>query len=66
MTSTPTPADPKPTAPNPKTPTEANPSFGWNDYAERINGRFAMIGIISLLILEIMTKQTLFSWIGLA
>jgi Chlorophyll A-B binding protein len=61
MTST-----PKPTAPKSETSTGSAPSFGWNDYAERINGRFAMIGIISLLILEIVTKQTFFSWIGLA
>jgi hypothetical protein len=61
MASTPTPAAPKFTA-----PTESTPSFGWNDYAERINGRFAMIGIVSLLILEIVTQQTFFSWIGLA
>jgi hypothetical protein len=40
------------------------PAFGWNEYAERINGRFAMIGMISLLLLEFVTHQTFFSWIG--
>ncbi|MEM9769494.1 MAG: high light inducible protein, partial [Cyanobacteria bacterium P01_D01_bin.71] len=29
--------------------TEA-PSFGWNAYAERINGRFAMVGFVALLL----------------
>ncbi|WP_159783886.1 chlorophyll a/b-binding protein [Sodalinema gerasimenkoae] len=41
------------------------PSFGWNLYAERINGRFAMIGFVALLILEAVTGQTFFSWMGL-
>ncbi|HEY9705267.1 MAG TPA: chlorophyll a/b-binding protein, partial [Allocoleopsis sp.] len=38
---------------------------GWTTYAEQINGRFAMIGFITLLILEFFTKQDLFTWLGL-
>lgn len=41
------------------------PSFGWNDYAERLNGRFAMIGFAALLITELFTRQDFWSWIGL-
>lgn len=41
------------------------PSFGWNDYAERINGRFAMVGFVLLLVLELVTGQDFFSWLGL-
>jgi hypothetical protein len=41
------------------------PSFGWNVYAERINGRFAMVGFIGLLLLEFVTGQDLFTWLGL-
>lgn len=44
---------------------EAEPSFGWNQYAERINGRFAMIGFVALLVTEFLTRQDFFSWIGL-
>ncbi|WAL60143.1 chlorophyll a/b-binding protein [Thermocoleostomius sinensis] len=40
------------------------PAFGWTDYAERINGRFAMIGFVALLILELLTHQDFFTWIG--
>ncbi len=40
------------------------PSFGWNFYAERINGRFAMIGFVALLVLEWFTGQTFLSWMG--
>jgi hypothetical protein len=41
------------------------PGFGWNRYAERMNGRFAMIGFVSVLILEALTGQGLLTWMGL-
>ncbi len=41
------------------------PGFGWSRYAEQINGRFAMIGFISLLVLEVFTHQDIFTWLGL-
>lgn len=48
-----------------ETPPQPEPAFGWNDYAERINGRFAMIGFVALLLLEFFTHQDLFTWLGL-
>lgn len=56
-----------PTQPDPDTttPAEPVPSFGWNRYAERINGRFAMVGFVALLVLELATGQTFWSWLGL-
>ncbi|NEP61806.1 MAG: high light inducible protein [Symploca sp. SIO2G7] len=41
------------------------PGFGWTVYAERINGRFAMIGFLALLFLEFFTRQDFFTWLGL-
>jgi hypothetical protein len=41
------------------------PAFGWTPYAEQINGRFAMIGFVALLILELVTGQDFFTWLGL-
>ncbi|WP_287278882.1 MULTISPECIES: chlorophyll a/b-binding protein [unclassified Okeania] len=41
------------------------PAFGWNTYAEIINGRFAMVGFFILLLLELFTHQDFFSWLGL-
>lgn len=41
------------------------PAFGWSSYAEQINGRFAMIGFLALLLLELFTRQDFFTWIGL-
>ncbi|WP_008318894.1 chlorophyll a/b-binding protein [Leptolyngbya sp. PCC 6406] len=47
------------------TETETTPGFGWTAYAERINGRFAMVGFIALLVLEFFTRQDFFTWLGL-
>jgi hypothetical protein len=41
------------------------PGFGWSRYAEQINGRFAMIGFVALLALEVSTQQDFFTWLGL-
>ncbi|WP_225889428.1 chlorophyll a/b-binding protein [Halomicronema hongdechloris] len=49
----------------PNTAAEPTPAFGWTAYAERINGRFAMVGFLALLILEFFTHQDFFTWIGL-
>ncbi len=61
------PAQPSPSpSPKPSQPsTELSPRFGWNRYAERINGRFAMVGFVALLVLELVTGQTFWSWLGL-
>ena len=66
---TPDNADTLPEAPEASTDTAAvsvddTPSFGLNNYAERINGRFAMIGFVALLLLELITHQTFFAWLG--
>ncbi|MGB3296637.1 MAG: chlorophyll a/b-binding protein [Phormidesmis sp.] len=41
------------------------PSFGWTQYAEKTNGRFAMIGFLALLITELLTQQDFITWLGL-
>jgi hypothetical protein len=43
---------------------EPIPAFGWTPYAERINGRFAMIGFVALLVLELVTRQDFITWLG--
>jgi len=48
-----------------KTSNQPEPAFGWNAYAEQINGRFAMIGFILLLLIEFFTHQDFFTWLGL-
>ena len=41
------------------------PEFGWSGYAERINGRFAMIGLIAVLIIEAFSKTSFLEWAGI-
>jgi hypothetical protein len=36
---------------------------GFTPYAERLNGRLAMIGFVSLLALEVSTKHGLITWL---
>lgn len=44
---------------------QPEPAFGWTAYAEQINGRFAMLGFVALLVLEFFTEQDLITWLGL-
>ena len=39
-------------------------SFGWNNYSETTNGRFAMIGILAILLIELFSKESFLSWCG--
>jgi hypothetical protein len=54
------------TQPQPSTtPRLEEPKFGFNEYAERLNGRAAMIGFILIVIIEFVTGQGVLSWLGL-
>lgn len=53
--------EPEPTT----TPKLDEPKFGFNDYAERLNGRAAMIGFAIALLIEFLTGQGLLTWLGL-
>jgi hypothetical protein len=48
----------------PLIPQIEEPAFGWTPYAERINGRFAMIGFVALLSIELITGVDFFTWLG--
>lgn len=70
MTDDTTPNESTPDAPSTDTAdatddTDPTPAFGWTAYAEQINGRFAMLGFMALLLLELITQQDFFSWLGL-
>ena len=41
------------------------PSFGWSSYAERVNGRFAMIGFTAVLLIEVLSREPFLQWAGL-
>jgi hypothetical protein len=54
-------AQPQPTT----TPRLEEPKFGFNEYAERLNGRAAMIGFLLMVIIEVVTGQGVLAWLGL-
>ena len=41
------------------------PAFGWSAYAERVNGRFAMLGFAAVLLIEAVSHDTFLHWAGL-
>jgi hypothetical protein len=41
------------------------PAFGWSGYAERVNGRFAMVGFAAVLLIEAVSRDTFLHWAGL-
>ena len=41
------------------------PAFGWSAYAERVNGRFAMVGFVAVLVIEALSGDTFLHWAGL-
>ncbi len=45
--------------------TQDAPSFGWSNYAERVNGRFAMIGFIAILLIEALSQSSFLQWSGI-
>ena len=66
--------DPASAAPDPATAgappatsatTSDVPAFGWSAYAERVNGRFAMLGFAAVLLIEALSHDTFLHWAGL-
>ena len=41
------------------------PECGWSGYAERVNGRFAMVGFAAVLVIEAISGDTFLHWAGL-
>ena len=50
---------------SPSATTNDIPEFGWSGYAERINGRFAMIGLLAILLVEATSKVSFLEWAGI-
>jgi hypothetical protein len=41
------------------------PDFGWSAYAERVNGRFAMVGFSAVVLIETLSRDSFLHWAGL-
>ena len=39
--------------------------FGWSSYSEITNGRFAMIGFLTIILIELFSQQTFLKWAGI-
>ncbi len=39
--------------------------FGWSSYSEVTNGRFAMIGFLAIILIELFSKQSFLKWAGI-
>ena len=39
--------------------------FGWSSYSEITNGRFAMIGFLAIILIEVFSKQSFLKWAGI-
>jgi hypothetical protein len=48
-----------------QTPQAVDPTFGFNTYAERLNGRAAMVGFLLAVAIEFITGQGVLTWLGL-
>jgi len=39
--------------------------FGWSSYSEITYGRFAMIGFLAIVLIELFSKQSFLKWAGI-
>ena len=40
-------------------------NFGWSSYSETTNGRFAMIGFLAIILVELFSQQSFLKWAGI-
>ncbi len=50
---------------NQKTLEEDKYVFGWGQYSEITNGRFAMIGFAAIILIEMISKKSFLDWAGI-
>ena len=39
--------------------------FGWSGYSEITNGRFAMLGFLAIILIELFSQKSFLDWAGL-
>ena len=59
------PSSDRPDEQKPSATTTDLPSFGWSTYAERVNGRFAMVGFSAVILTELISRDSFLHWAGL-
>jgi hypothetical protein len=44
---------------------EDNYKFGWSNYSEITNGRFAMLGFLAIILIELISHKSFINWAGI-
>ena len=44
---------------------ENNYKFGWSSYSEITNGRFAMLGFLAIILIELFSHKPFLNWAGI-
>ena len=39
--------------------------FGWSNYSEITNGRFAMLGFLAIFLIELISQKSFLNWAGI-
>ena len=39
--------------------------FGWSIYSEITNGRFAMLGFVAIILIELISQKSFLNWAGI-
>ena len=39
--------------------------FGWGSYSEITNGRFAMLGFLAIILIELLSQKSFLNWAGI-
>ena len=39
--------------------------FGWSNYSEITNGRFAMLGFLAIILIELISQKSFLNWTGI-
>ena len=39
--------------------------FGWSNYSEITNGRFAMLGFLAIILIELFSQKSFLNWVGI-
>ena len=45
--------------------TEDKYKFGWSNYSEKTNGRFAMLGFLAIILIELISHKSFLNWTGI-
>ena len=39
--------------------------FGWSNYSQITNGRFAMLGFLAIILIELISQKSFLNWAGI-